>query len=114
MGDKGLESRIMLRSVLVQVLGESPDVQVSSKAIEGPAARVLLDEAAHASLLVVGDRGIGGFAGLRLGSVGLQCAMHAPCTVIIVRDHSESWACTVPRPSRRPRSRSPGGSQPGR
>lgn len=96
-GDEGLESRIMLRSMLAQVLGESPDVAVSSKAIEGPASRVLLDEAAGASLLVLGDRGIGGFAGLRLGSVGLQCAMEAPCTVIIVRDgHGESWGTHRP------------------
>ncbi len=99
LGDKGLESRIMLRSMLAQVLGESPEVEVSSEAIEGQAARVLLDEAADSSLLVLGDRGVGGFAGLRLGSVGLQCVMDAPCSVIIVRaEHSESWGTRRPTP----------------
>ena len=98
-GDEGLESRIMLRSTLAQVLGKSPDVEVTSKAIEGPPARVLLDEAADSSLLVLGDRGVGGFAGLRLGSVGLQCVMDAPCSVIIVRaQHSESWGTRPPTP----------------
>ncbi len=90
-GDQGLESRIMLRGILAQGIEETSGLEFSSAAVEGPAARVLLDEALDASLLVLGDRGIGGFAGLALGSVGLQCVMHAPCTVVIVRPRSESW-----------------------
>ena len=52
---------------------------------EGSAVRCLLDAAEGADLLVVGSRGRGGFAGLLLGSVGQQCASHAPSTVVIVR-----------------------------
>ena len=89
-GDEGLASRIMLRGILAQAIEETSELEVSSAAVEGPAAGVLLHEALDASLLVLGDRGIGGFAGLRLGSVGLQCVMHAPCTVVIVRPKSES------------------------
>jgi nucleotide-binding universal stress UspA family protein len=52
---------------------------------EGPAATVLIRAAEGADLLVVGSRGLGGFKELLLGSVGHQCAQHAPCPVVIVR-----------------------------
>jgi nucleotide-binding universal stress UspA family protein len=51
---------------------------------EGQAADVLVAEAHGADLLVVGSRGLGGFKGLLLGSVGQQCAHHAMCPVAIV------------------------------
>lgn len=51
----------------------------------GQPARVLVEQARGADMLVVGSRGRGGFAGLLLGSVGYQCVQHAPCPVTIVR-----------------------------
>jgi nucleotide-binding universal stress UspA family protein len=56
---------------------------------EGQPARVLLDEARDADLLVVGSRGLGGFRGLLLGSVSQQCAHHAACPLVIVRSRPE-------------------------
>ena len=50
----------------------------------GPAA-ALLEAAKGADLLIVGSRGRGGFKGLLLGSVSLQCVSHAPCPVVVVR-----------------------------
>jgi nucleotide-binding universal stress UspA family protein len=67
------------------VRAEAPDAEVQTKVVEGPAARVLLGEAADADLLVVGSRGLGGFRELVLGSVSQQCAHHARCPVVIVR-----------------------------
>lgn len=51
----------------------------------GPAAKVLVEAAEGADLLVVGHRGRGGFSSMLLGSVGLACVLHAPCTVTVVR-----------------------------
>jgi nucleotide-binding universal stress UspA family protein len=58
---------------------------VQSAIVEGGAARVLLEAARGADLLVVGSRGIGGFRELVLGSVSQQAAHHADCPVVIVR-----------------------------
>ena len=46
---------------------------------------VLLAAAAGAQLLVVGNRGHGGFREALLGSVGQHCVQHAPCPVLVVR-----------------------------
>jgi nucleotide-binding universal stress UspA family protein len=48
-------------------------------------ADALVESAADAELLVVGSRGLGGFGGLLLGSVGQQVAHHAPRPLVIVR-----------------------------
>ena len=65
-------------------------VTVRQRVVEGTAARVLLDAARGADLLVVGSRGHGGFAGMLLGSVSQHCVVHAPCPVVIIRGHPDS------------------------
>ena len=51
----------------------------------GPAAGVLIDKSGEVDVLVLGHRGRGGFASMLLGSVSLQCVLHAHCPVIVVR-----------------------------
>jgi nucleotide-binding universal stress UspA family protein len=63
---------------------DTEGVELERRAVEGPAARVLLHEAEGADLLVVGSRGHGGFHGLLLGSVSQQLAHHAPCPLVVV------------------------------
>jgi nucleotide-binding universal stress UspA family protein len=46
---------------------------------------MLVDTSAHASMIVLGHRGTGGFAGLHVGSVAIHTAAHALCPVAVVR-----------------------------
>jgi nucleotide-binding universal stress UspA family protein len=57
------------------------DVRTKLAALEPREA--LIGAAEGASLLVVGDRGTGGIAGMRLGSVSQAMVEHAPCTVAV-------------------------------
>jgi nucleotide-binding universal stress UspA family protein len=52
-------------------------------------ASALIEASDGADLLVVGSRGLGGFRGLLLGSVGHQCVLHARCPVVIIRPPAE-------------------------
>ena len=60
-------------------------LEAETSVCHGQAADALVQQAEGADLLVVGSRGHGGFSGLLLGSVGQQCAQHAPCPTVIVR-----------------------------
>jgi nucleotide-binding universal stress UspA family protein len=66
-------------------LAEAHNISIERILAEGPAARVLIEAVGADDLLVVGSRGHGGFTSLLLGSVSQQCALHAPCPVVIVR-----------------------------
>jgi nucleotide-binding universal stress UspA family protein len=83
LGDGAAEQ---LDKAVTEVAGATTDVKISRKTVEGMAAQMLVEEAEGADLLVVGSRGHGGFAGLLLGSVSQQCAQHASCPVVIIRD----------------------------
>lgn len=67
---------------------QHPGVDIRAVAIEGPAARVLVEASENASMLVVGSHGHGEIAGMLLGSVSVYCAAHAHCPVVIVRPTS--------------------------
>lgn len=81
-----------LRDGAARLLSESlagwrekyPDVDVLSQIVHGRPARVLVEAAAGAALLVVGSRGRGGFTGLLLGSVSSAVLHHAAAPVAIV------------------------------
>jgi nucleotide-binding universal stress UspA family protein len=74
-----------LDAVVHEVVPRDGGVRVERRVSEGAPAAVLVDESRDADLLVVGSRGLGGFAGLVLGSVSRDCAHRAACPVVIVR-----------------------------
>jgi nucleotide-binding universal stress UspA family protein len=79
------EAEAVLDDLLEELSDELRDLPIERVVREGSRpARLLLDSARNADLLVVGSRGRGGFAGLLLGSVSQQCAQHATCPVVIV------------------------------
>jgi nucleotide-binding universal stress UspA family protein len=61
-----------------------PGLAVESLVAPGSAVALLLEASEHASLVVVGSRGTGGFTELLLGSTTLHVAGHASCPVIAV------------------------------
>ena len=60
------------------------DVTIDLEVRRGKAAEVLVNESSEADLVVIGSRGVGGFSGLLVGSVGNQVVHHALCPVVII------------------------------
>jgi nucleotide-binding universal stress UspA family protein len=81
-----------LEAIVAEAAAGADGVEIEKRIDQGTPAAVLIDESRHADLLVVGSRGHGGFASLLLGSVSQQCAQHAACPVVIVRDRGHKRA----------------------
>ena len=72
-----------------QVLAQLPDllppgVRFTTRLLEGKPSHLILQEAEGARLLVVGSTTRSALAGWAMGSVTLQCVLHAPCPVLVV------------------------------
>lgn len=92
--DPGQDTLKFLQRTAREVFGDQMPAGLELQAREGGAARALLEASAGASLLVVGSRGHGGFAGLLLGSVSANVAEHSPCPVLII--HGDEQPPTLP------------------
>lgn len=62
-----------------------PELEPECLTIEGQPAKVLIEQAKQAYEIVLGRRGLGGFAGALLGSVSTHVAGQAQCPVVVVR-----------------------------
>jgi nucleotide-binding universal stress UspA family protein len=82
-------TRDMVDTVVRERGGAAAEVPVEIHALGGSPAHVLVSESRDADLLVVGHRGRGAFRSATLGSVGLQCVLHASVSVTVVRAASQ-------------------------
>lgn len=79
------EARRGLEKTVDEIAAAWPQVHVERRIKEGHPAKVLLEVADEARMLVVGSRGHGGFVGAVIGSVSQYCVTHAHCPVLVVR-----------------------------
>lgn len=75
-------ARAMVSEALAEAPQPAPEVRL--RAMIGTAADALITASQGADLLVVGSRGHGGLGSMLLGSVSMQCALHASCPVTVV------------------------------
>ena len=74
----------------VQQAAGTDHTDVSTAVMRGNPTQVLVQAAAGAELLVVGNRGHGGFTEMLLGSVSSHVVAHASCPVLVVRHHQDA------------------------
>jgi len=75
----------LLQELLVPLLADYPNVKAERRVVQGTPRAALVEASQQASLIVMGSRGLGGFAGLLLGSVSRAVTRESECPVIVVR-----------------------------
>ncbi|MEV4805334.1 universal stress protein [Nonomuraea sp. NPDC049421] len=79
------EARRILREAADVARERQPSIEVTTQIVEGLPVPVLRDQDNGATEIVLGCRGLGGFAGALLGSVSTQVAGHVRCPVVVIR-----------------------------
>ena len=79
------EAQRMLEQTAADLTARHPGLTVEVRQVAGGPAAALIEESRRADLVVVGSRGVGGFAGLLLGSVSQALLRHADSPVAVVR-----------------------------
>lgn len=79
------EVEATVAGAVAQARASRPEVDVTGAVIDGTVVSAMCKLSERASLLVLGERGLGGFTGLLAGSVAVGVATHAHCPVVVVR-----------------------------
>jgi nucleotide-binding universal stress UspA family protein len=82
-------SKAFLDEAVAAVVPDPP-VPISEFVAQGDVSESLIEASRTADLLVLGSRGRGGFAGLKLGSVSHECVQHAACPVVIIKQPGDT------------------------
>ena len=96
MEDMLADVRAMMADAAKLLSEEHPDLSVHTQLSADGGAGTLVQASHAASLVVVGARGHGGFAGLSIGSVAAQTAAHASCPVMVIRGPSRDLPALPP------------------
>jgi nucleotide-binding universal stress UspA family protein len=67
----------------------APDLEVATCHDLGTASEVLIEKSADAHSVVLGNRGLGGFRDMVVGSVAVSLAAHGHGPVVVVRGHGD-------------------------
>jgi nucleotide-binding universal stress UspA family protein len=87
--DAWSQAEAVVASAAAEARTAFPGLNVRTEPVLGPAGHTLVRASEKAELVVVGNRGRGGFASLLLGSVGHQVATHAAGPVVVVRGRAD-------------------------
>jgi nucleotide-binding universal stress UspA family protein len=75
----------MVEKAASDVRTRYPDIGITTRALQGHPAPILVEASKGADLLVVGSRGHGEFVGMLIGSVSEYCTTNAHCPVLVHR-----------------------------
>lgn len=87
--DARAQAQELVEEAVAEAQAVAPDAKVRGEIAQGAPGPTLIDASANGRLIVVGNRGRGGFASLLLGSVSQQIATHAAGSVAVVRGRSD-------------------------
>jgi nucleotide-binding universal stress UspA family protein len=89
--------RVQLKAGTAWLQSHFPDLEVQTSLVDGAPVDVLVDASRAVSLLVLGTRGHGGFAGMLLGSTTDGVLHHAKGPIMVVPDHEDERLADRPK-----------------
>ncbi|RZU75757.1 nucleotide-binding universal stress UspA family protein [Micromonospora kangleipakensis] len=89
------QAQELVAAAVAEAEAAAPGLRVSGEIIDGEASAVLVGESPTATMIGLGDRGLGGFAALVVGAVAIQVASYADCPVLVARGEEHAGGPVV-------------------